>query len=103
MTKQEAIPGADDFSYKNFQLPTAIIFAVTGISRATALVTDIQTGYFDRLLGRCAGKLLALIRIRLGPTLRREVESQDILQQTLLKAFQKIEQFEGSGRDAASS
>jgi ABC-2 type transport system permease protein len=46
----EAIPGATDFSYKNFQLPTAIIFAVTGISRATALVTDIQTGYFDRLL-----------------------------------------------------
>jgi len=46
----EAIPGATDFSYKNFQLPTAIIFAVTGISRATALVTDIQTVYFDRLL-----------------------------------------------------
>ena len=46
----EAIPGAEGFSYRNFQLPTAIIFAVTGISRATALVTDIQTGYFDRLL-----------------------------------------------------
>jgi ABC-2 type transport system permease protein len=28
----------------------AIIFAVTGISRATVLVTDIQDGYFDRLL-----------------------------------------------------
>jgi ABC-2 type transport system permease protein len=28
----------------------AIIFAVTGISRASALVTDIQDGYFDRLL-----------------------------------------------------
>jgi ABC-2 type transport system permease protein len=27
-----------------------IIFAVTGISRASALVTDIQSGYFDRLL-----------------------------------------------------
>lgn len=36
--------------YKAFQLPVAIIFAVTGISRAGALVTDIQTGYFDRLL-----------------------------------------------------
>jgi len=46
----ESIPGATEFSYRNFQLPTAIIFAVTGISRATALVTDIQTGYFDRLL-----------------------------------------------------
>ncbi|MEM7091455.1 MAG: ABC transporter permease [Actinomycetota bacterium] len=46
----ESIPGAGGFSYRNFQLPTAIIFAVTGISRANALVTDIQTGYFDRLL-----------------------------------------------------
>ncbi|MET0459675.1 MAG: ABC transporter permease, partial [Ilumatobacteraceae bacterium] len=36
--------------YKAFQLPVAIIFAVTGISRAGALVTDIQAGYFDRLL-----------------------------------------------------
>ena len=42
----ERIPGID---YKAFQLPVAIIFAVTGISRAVTLVTDIQTGYFDRL------------------------------------------------------
>jgi len=40
--------GVPDF--KAFQLPVAIIFAVTGISRASALVTDIQNGYFDRLL-----------------------------------------------------
>jgi len=38
----------DDF--KAFQLPVAIVFAVTGVSRASALVTDIQSGYFDRLL-----------------------------------------------------
>ena len=36
--------------FKAFQLPVAIIFAVTGVSRAGALVTDIQGGYFDRLL-----------------------------------------------------
>jgi ABC-2 type transport system permease protein len=36
--------------FKAFQLPVAIIFAVTGVSQATALVTDIQDGYFDRLL-----------------------------------------------------
>ncbi|MBM3940293.1 MAG: ABC transporter permease [SAR202 cluster bacterium] len=40
------IPGLD---YKAFQLPVAIVFAVTGVSRAITLVTDIQTGYFDRL------------------------------------------------------
>lgn len=36
--------------FKAFQLPVAIIFAVTGVSRAGALVTDITGGYFDRLL-----------------------------------------------------
>ena len=36
--------------FKAFQLPVAIIFAVTGVSRASALVVDIQSGYFDRLL-----------------------------------------------------
>ena len=40
--------GVGDF--RAFQLPVAIVFAVTGISRASALVTDIQSGYFDRLL-----------------------------------------------------
>ena len=40
--------GIDDF--QAFQLPVAIVFAVTGVSRASALVTDIQSGYFDRLL-----------------------------------------------------
>ena len=37
------------FDFKAFQLPVAIVFAVTGISRASTLVTDIQDGYFDRL------------------------------------------------------
>ena len=46
LTSQVEAPG---FSFKAFQLPVAIIFAVTGISRASTLVTDIQGGYFDRL------------------------------------------------------
>ncbi|MFN8036302.1 MAG: ABC transporter permease [Acidimicrobiia bacterium] len=36
--------------FKAFQLPVAIIFSITGVSRAAALVVDIQDGYFDRLL-----------------------------------------------------
>ncbi len=38
------------FDYKAFQLPVAVVFAVTGISRASALVIDVQDGYLDRLL-----------------------------------------------------
>ena len=37
------------FSYKAYLLPMAIAFSVTGMSRAQVLVTDIQSGYFDRL------------------------------------------------------
>jgi ABC-2 type transport system permease protein len=36
--------------YKAFQLPVAIIFAVTGVTRASSLVIDIRDGYFDRML-----------------------------------------------------
>ncbi len=42
--------GSPGFDFKAFQLPVAIVFAVTGVSRASTLVTDIQGGYFDRLL-----------------------------------------------------
>ena len=48
LSKVSSFTGIVD--YKAFQIPVAIVFAVTGISRASALVTDIKSGYFDRLL-----------------------------------------------------
>ncbi len=53
--------GNPDFDFKAFQLPVAIIFAVTGISRAAAVVTDINSGYFDRLLLTPAKRLPLLL------------------------------------------
>jgi ABC-2 type transport system permease protein len=41
------IPG---FDFTAFQMPTAILLGVTGVSRAYSLVLDVQDGYFDRLL-----------------------------------------------------
>jgi ABC-2 type transport system permease protein len=41
------IPGLD---YKAFMMATAILLGVTGVSRAYALVIDVENGYFDRLL-----------------------------------------------------
>jgi RNA polymerase sigma-70 factor, ECF subfamily len=52
------------------------------------------------LLASCGGRLLALIRLRLGPALRREVESRDVLQATLLKGLERFEQFGGTERRA---
>ncbi len=46
----------------------------------------------DALYRRAAAKLLPLIRLRLGRTLRSEAESRDILQSVLLKSFQKLDQ-----------
>jgi len=57
----EAFPVTEGFNYRAFQLPTAIIFAVTGISRAPGLVTEIQQGYFDRLLLSPAKRLPLLL------------------------------------------
>src|SRR5262249_44055672 len=41
---QASIPG---FDYKAFQMATAVLLGVTGVSRAQALVVDVQNGYFD--------------------------------------------------------
>jgi len=38
------------FNYTSFEMATAILLGVTGVSRAPALVLDIQSKYFDRLL-----------------------------------------------------
>jgi ABC-2 type transport system permease protein len=38
------------FDIKDFQIATAVLLGVTGVSRAGALVLDVQDGYFDRLL-----------------------------------------------------
>ncbi len=46
---------------------------------------------------RYGDRLHALIRLRLGPRLRCRLESRDILQATLLKAFQGWHRFAGSG------
>jgi ABC-2 type transport system permease protein len=43
----DSIPG---FDYTAFQLATAVLLGVTGVSRAGALVLDVQNQYFDRLL-----------------------------------------------------
>lgn len=38
------------FSYTAFEMATAILLGVTGVSRAPSLVLDVQTQYLDRLL-----------------------------------------------------
>jgi len=60
---ERGIPGLD---YRAFQLPTAIVFTVTGVSRASALVTDIQSGYFDRMLMTPISRLAILLGLMMA-------------------------------------
>ncbi len=57
------IPGLD---YRAFQLPVAVLFAVTGISRATTVVADIQSGYFDRLVMTPVNRLALLLGLMIA-------------------------------------
>ena len=59
----EGIPG---LNYRAFQIPVAVLFAVTGISRAIVVVTDIQTGYFDRLVISPVNRLALLLGLMIA-------------------------------------
>src|SRR5512144_1616001 len=50
----------------------------------------------EALYERVAPRLLAFVRLRLGRTLRSELESRDVVQATLLKSFEHFNQFEKS-------
>ncbi len=66
--------------------------------QSSALLSRARHGSrdaIDTLFEGVAGRVLAIIRLRLGPGLRSQLESRDILQATLLKAFERLEQFEG--------
>jgi RNA polymerase sigma-70 factor, ECF subfamily len=47
------------------------------------------------LYERCAGRLLAYIRLRMGRDLRARLESRDILQSTLLKSLTHLHELKG--------
>lgn len=65
---------------------------------STALLLAARAGSdeaLDRLYRRVAGRLLAVIRIRMGRDLRSRMESRDILQATFLRSFERLDQFAG--------
>ena len=70
-------------------------------TETTALLKEAREGSaeaLDDLFARYGARLLSVIRLRLGPSLRGRLESRDILQDCFLKAFERLDQFEGSER-----
>jgi len=49
-TLERLTESAQGFDYTAFQMATAVLLGVTGVSRAPAVVLDVQNRYFDRLL-----------------------------------------------------
>lgn len=62
------------------------------LERAKAGSPDAVNALYERY----AGRLLAFIRLRMGGDLRARLESRDVLQATLLKSLQHIDDLKGT-------
>ena len=72
------------------------------LSETARLLERAQAGErqaVEAVFERCGSKLLALIRLRLGRQLRQRLESRDILQGAMLKAFEHWDQLRPSERN----
>ncbi len=68
-----------------------------------ALIERAQAGdrsAFDGLVGRYRERLLGQIEARLGSKVRARIEAEDVLQETLTRAYQSIEKFRYQGEES---
>jgi RNA polymerase sigma-70 factor (ECF subfamily) len=65
---------------------------------STLLLQEARAGSPEalaRLYERYGARVLAFIRLKMGRDLRARVESRDVLQATLMKSFERLDQFAG--------
>jgi RNA polymerase sigma-70 factor (ECF subfamily) len=77
--------------------------AMTAKDRPYTLVSRAQSGdrsAFDALVNLYEHRLTALIHSRLGSGLARHVDAEDILQDSLTKAFESLGRFEWDGEES---
>ena len=77
--------------------------AMTADDTARGLIARAQEGdraAFDRLVEVYRDRLAARIETRVGASLRQAVEVEDILQETLLRAFRSLGRFEWRGEES---
>ncbi len=55
---------------------------------------------FDRLFSNAHDQLVNFIRSRMGPALRQHLDPEDVLQETFLRAFRSMAQFEWKGEES---
>ncbi len=67
------------------------------------LVREAQNGVGEareELFARYSDRVLGIVRARIGPRLRRNVESGDIAQEALIEALQSLDRFETRGESS---
>ncbi len=67
------------------------------------LVREAQNGHGearDELFQRYSDRVLGIVRARIGPKLRRNVESGDIAQEALIEALTSLDRFETRGESS---
>lgn len=67
------------------------------------LVREAQNGQSEarnELFQRYSDRVLGIVRARIGPKLRRNVESGDIAQEALIEALQSLDRFETRGESS---
>ena len=72
-------------------------------STPQALITRARQGdrgAFDELAGSCRDRLERLVRFRLGPSLRQQLDPEDVMQETYLRAFRSIDRFVWRSEDS---
>jgi RNA polymerase sigma-70 factor, ECF subfamily len=55
---------------------------------------------FDTLGRACRGKIEAFIVSRIRPQFRRRIEAEELVQETLARAFESLDRFHGADQDA---
>ncbi len=55
-----------------------------------------EPGTMSKVVEQFGPRLHQLIRLRMGPSLRNRLESRDVLQATLLRAFVHLDQYQGT-------
>ena len=76
------------------------VITCAAVAESTAdLLREAKAGSpeaLNQLYERCTGRLLAFIRLRLGRDLRTRLESRDILQASLLKSLEHLDDLKGT-------
>ena len=78
------------------------IIEVDAITELTLVrrAQDGDQGALNELISESRERVMAMIRARLGPTLRSKLDPEDLFQETCLRALQSVKSFQWQGEQS---